>query len=233
MARASASARWRSARRMWKASRWAVLGPTPGSRESSWIRSSTAWGNSGKRSAHQAGRQPQAGGHRLHALGGHLTRLLERLVEGSHHQVLQHLGVGGEAGVDGHRHDLLRPRHHGLDGAAARRGLYLLGLQVCLDLGHLGLHLLDLLEHLHGVLHYGCDSLTLGTDTFVTRPSSWRTARCTISCSSGAVWRTAVPVTGAPPSWRRYSTFTPAPSQPASRGSSLGAPSTAFWWWKA
>src|SRR5205085_11602493 len=49
----------------------------------------------------QAGREAEAGRYGLHALRGDLTRLVERLVERRHYQVLEHLGVGGEVRIDG------------------------------------------------------------------------------------------------------------------------------------
>src|SRR5689334_6578274 len=179
---ASASARCRSARSMWNASRCAVFGPTPGSRESSLISLSSGSGSCGTRASlllQQAGWQAHAGGQRLHALRRVLLRLLERLVDRRDHEILEDLDVFGCARIDGDRHELLRTGHHRLHGAAARARLHGLGFELLLQLAHPLLHLLDLPQHLHRVFH------SLTSFTLVTRPSKRRTTSRTNGSSSG------------------------------------------------
>src|SRR2546423_808293 len=63
--------------------------------------------------------------------------------------------------------------------AAAGAGLDGLALELGLDLGHAVLHLLDLLQHLHRILH------SETSFTRVTRPSNRRTTSRTKGSSSG------------------------------------------------
>src|SRR5215470_19246514 len=121
IARARASARPRSERRMWKASRWAVLGPTLGSRDSSWISSSRAtgsWVNAVP--LHQAGGQAQSRCDCLHPGRGQFTGAVQRLVHGRHHKVLEHVDVPGDVRIDGERYNPLLAVDDSLDGPAAR-----------------------------------------------------------------------------------------------------------------
>src|SRR5688500_18152753 len=79
-----------------------------------------------------------------------LLRRAERLVEGGKDEVLEELDVFGvdRVRIDRHLDDLELSRHHDLDRAAAGGRFDALVLQLLLRLRHLGLHLLDLLEHL-------------------------------------------------------------------------------------
>src|SRR5919201_746790 len=221
IARASPSARTRSARRMWNASRCAVFGPMPGSRESSWIRRSSGSGSAGM-GLEEAGREPQAGGDRLHLRRRHLLRLLHRLVDGGDDQVLQHLRVAGRLGVDAHRDQLLRAGRDDRDRASARRRLDGLRLELLLNFLHPVLHLLDLAQHLHGVFHSDT-SLTR-----VTRPSNRRTISRTNGSSSGL----AGLCLGTSFSRRRKSIRTSPPSHARTCGISCADCSCAFLWWK-
>src|ERR687898_1166088 len=149
LARRSASAG--STLRMWKASRWALLGPIPGSRPSSSIRSWT--GPSYIASESQAGRQPHALGDAAEPLGGQVLGLAQALVDGGGDQVAEHLDVVGveRVGVDRDRLHRLVTLDPGRDHAAAGRPLDDLLGQLGLGVLHLPLHLLQLLEHLVGV----------------------------------------------------------------------------------
>src|SRR5437660_2914055 len=238
IARASASARPRSARRMWHASRCAVLGPTLGSRDSSWISSSRAAGSCGtpgRPRLEQARGQAQARCDGLHALGGEVPRPVHPLVHRRHDEVLQHLDVvAGHVRVDRDRQQLLLAVDHHFHGAAAGRGLDLFLLELGLDLGHLGLHLLDLLEHLHLVLHQG---VSFNGRTRTTFASNFLSAALISGSSSGASARAGAAcccccaARGAA-SWRRRSSRAPSPSQDRSSGSTWPALSIACLWWK-
>src|SRR5215218_4834450 len=148
LARRSASAGSTLSR--WKAIRWALLGPIPGSRPSSSIRS---WTEPSYMSQPQAGWQPHALGDAAEAVGGQVLGLAQALVDGGRYQVAEHLDVVGVQGgrVDRdrlHRRVALDPGgHHAAAGGALDD---LLG-QLRLGLLHLALHLLQLLEHLVGV----------------------------------------------------------------------------------
>src|SRR6266700_1341683 len=139
-----------SAFRMWKARRWAVFGPMPGSRVSASTRSWTGPANTGASawpSAHA--REAHAPRERPEPLRGEFLLSPEPVVERCPEQVLQHAGVVGvdRGRVDGHAADLLAGEGD-LDrpaaGAALHDRLGQLGLRLC----ELGLHLLDLLHHL-------------------------------------------------------------------------------------
>src|SRR5215217_420444 len=155
LARRSASAG--STLRMWKASRWALLGPIPGSRPSSSIRSWTGPSYIGSAappaSDAQAGWQAHALGDAAQALGGQVLGLAQALVDGRGDQVAEHLDVVGveRVGVDRHRLHRLVALDPGRDHAAAGRPLDDLLGQLGLGVLHLPLHLLQLLEHLVGV----------------------------------------------------------------------------------
>src|SRR4051794_4477372 len=149
IASASAFASSASARRMWKASRWAVRCPIPGSLPSSVMRRWT--GGAYKRLEAQAQRaqvhaaRQSAELRLLELLGG-----AQALVDGGEDHVLQQVGI---VGVDRFRRDRDRLDHEvaghlDLDHPAARGGLDLLVLELLLRLEHVLLHLLDLLHHL-------------------------------------------------------------------------------------
>src|SRR3954470_5324981 len=157
---ASASA-WAScglARRTWKASRWAVRLPMPGSLPSS---VTSRWtGGASKRArrleagqaqpAEPAARAAEAARHVAHLARRELLGRAQRLVDGGQDGVLEHLDVlrVDRARVDGDRLDREFPRRDDLHHAPAGRGLDALVLEGLLRLHHLLLHLLDLLEHL-------------------------------------------------------------------------------------
>src|SRR3954447_9747669 len=90
-----------SADRTWKAIRWALFGPTPGSRPSSSIRSWMAPSYTGSES--REGEAARAAGRRTHLLLGQLPHRLGPVVDGGKHQILQRLDI---VGVDRLRVDL-------------------------------------------------------------------------------------------------------------------------------
>src|SRR3954454_24734673 len=77
-----------SADRTWKAIRWALFGPTPGSRPSSSIRSWMAPSYTGSEP-----REGQTTGGRAHLFLGELPLRLGRVVDRREHQILQRLDV--------------------------------------------------------------------------------------------------------------------------------------------
>src|SRR5690349_11043340 len=135
-----------SADRTWKAIRWALLGPTPGSRPSSSIRSwmAPSYTCSEPREAEAA----ETAGGRPHLRLGELALRLGGIPDRGEHQVLQRLDVVGvdRLRIDPHRLDLAEPRHqHGHQATTGGAG-HLGG-------GQLGLRLRDLLLHLLRLLH--------------------------------------------------------------------------------
>src|SRR5689334_3921914 len=94
--------------RRWKARRWAVFGPIPGSRWSASMSRPTdggafTQGRSGagrrappaRRSEEPRELAPEPAGELRHLAGYHLPRLPERLVDGGEDEVLEHLGIVG------------------------------------------------------------------------------------------------------------------------------------------
>src|SRR3712207_2732422 len=137
--------------------RWALLGPTPGSRPSSSMRSWTApsytvFLSSWRGAATSEAGQPQAAtepaGERPHAAGGEFVDGAGGVAEGRDDQVLQALDVVGVDGrrCDRHRGDLALPGHRHADQVAAGRAGDLLLRQLVLRGSQLLLHLLRLLE---------------------------------------------------------------------------------------
>src|SRR5205814_5113309 len=116
------------------------------------------------------------------------------------------------AGVNEDRSHLLRPGHDPTHRARARRGFDGLFLELSLDLGHPVLHLLLLLQHLHGIFH------SVIPLTRVTRPSNRRTTSRTKGSSSGL---TDFEEGGdsAFASFSRYSTLMSGPSHARTSGS--------------
>ena len=109
-------------------------------------------------------------------------RLAHRLVDRGHDHVLEHLDVLGidGVGVDLERLELEVAAHHDLDHAAARGRLDLLVLELLLRGGHVGLHLLRLLEQgveVRGLGHQ--DSSSAGS-------SSASNSRMKVSMSSSS-----------------------------------------------
>ena len=101
-------------------------------------------------------------GQRPEPRGGQLLRLLERLVEGGDHQILERLDVVriDGVGVDRDRLDLLMAGHDDGDHAATDARLDGLGAELFLDLGEASLHLLHLLAQIARVsTHHGGDLL--------------------------------------------------------------------------
>src|SRR5262245_14907389 len=137
--RASAS----GARRRWYVSRCAVFGPIPGSRANDSISRATGSISVAATTALEA-RDPESAGHGSHLLLGEASRGAERVVDGGHDQVLEHLDVrrvdGGR--VDRDRDELLLAGHDGLHDAAAGGAVDLGVAQLALDALHLLLHLL-------------------------------------------------------------------------------------------
>src|ERR1700738_65058 len=210
---------------MWKARRWAVLGPMLGRRGSPWMSCSSEGGSWSNRltassptpprsrpRSDQPGRQAEAGGNLLHPVGGQLAGALQGLVDGSHHEVLQHLQVACDLRIHRDREDPLLAVRDGLDRPAAGGGFELLVLELGLHLGHPALHLLHLLHHLHRVLHH---SSSFKGRTRTTLPSSFLSAALISGSSSvasglGAGVATAVVDAG---SCRRSSRLAESPSQ--------------------
>src|SRR6266849_4876483 len=201
----------------------------PGSRDSSCTSRSSGSGSCGKwrPGLDETGGQAQPAGDRLHLFRGQLLRCLHSLVDRGHDQVLKHLCVRSGGGVDRNRHDLLRARGHHPHRATARACLDGLALELGLDLGHAVLHLLDLAQHLHRVLHSET-SLTR-----VTRPSNRRTTSRTNGSSSGLAGVLPAGLPGSAVTSRSLnSTVTVSPSHARTRGSSCADCSCAFLWWK-
>src|SRR4051794_15094737 len=155
MARASRLASSFDSFSRWKAMRWADLGPTPGRRPSSSMRSWTGPAYTGLLAAEQAAQAAELAHGRLlelqHLGGG--------VVEGGQHQVLEHLDVVGVDGVgtDGDRLELAGAVHGDLHRAAARRPLDhlfgrlgLAGDQLLLHLLGLGQELVEVDAAFHG-----------------------------------------------------------------------------------
>ncbi len=141
---------------MWKASRWAVRLPMPGSLASSvtsrWIGGAFTAGS--RRAPPEAGQahraEVQAAGEAAHLLLGQRLGRADRLVGRGEHEVLQQLDVLGidRGGIDHDVLDLQIAGHLDLHHAAAGGRLDRLVLELLLGGHHVGLHLLDLLEHL-------------------------------------------------------------------------------------
>src|SRR5690242_20053946 len=120
-----------SAASRWKAMRWALFGPTPGSRPSSSIRSWTAPSYTVLPCSEAEARQvePAPAGERTHALRGQLVGGALGVADGGHHEVLQRLDVVGvdRGGRDRESGELTGAGHGGRDELTTRRA------------GHLGL----------------------------------------------------------------------------------------------
>src|ERR1700680_1654948 len=105
----------------WKVSRWAVLGPMPGSRPNSAASRSTAAGIIPIESE-QARRQSQPGCELSHVLPRHLARLVERVVGGGEEHVGEQLGTFLHGlWLHGDRQQLLMAVGGDGDRAATRR----------------------------------------------------------------------------------------------------------------
>src|SRR3954470_10891307 len=196
IASASALASSASTRSRWKARRWAVRCPMPGSLPSSVIR---RWTGGAYKRRLGRGRPSEAQAERpeVHAAGQPaelgLLQLLggaQRLVDGGEDHVLEQVGV---VGVDRLRRDHDRlddevDRDLDLDHAAARGSLDLLVLELLLGLEHVLLHLLDLLHHLLHVRrlrHQLSPSLWSSGSGTISWASNSDTKRATISSSDG------------------------------------------------
>src|SRR3954469_22301292 len=155
-----------SAASRWKAMRCALLGPTPGRRPSSSMRSWTApsytvllelggtWCPAGGSEAGQAQPAAEAAGQRTHGAGGEVVDVVLGVPEGGDHEVLQGLDVVrvDRGGRDGQCGDLPAAGHgHGDQPAPGRAGDLRRG-QLLLRGSELLLHLLGLL---HQLLHVG------------------------------------------------------------------------------
>src|SRR5687767_9826210 len=135
-----------SAASRWKAIRCALLGPTPGSRPSSSMRSWTApsYIELHAREAEAA----QSAGERTHRAGLELLRLARSVADGRDDEVLEALDVVrvDRPGVDLQPEHLTGAGDRGADQVAA-------GAALDLGLGELGLRLDQLLLHLLRLLH--------------------------------------------------------------------------------
>src|SRR5574343_266693 len=132
----------------WKAMRCADLTPTPGTRLRASTRAARAWVSAmcelSERQLH-AGRQ--AGGELAHLLLRDFFGLAQAVIEGSGHQVFEHvLVVGQQAGVDVDAAHLVLAGHQHLDQTGA-------GLAFDLDVGQFVLGLLEVILHGLGLLH--------------------------------------------------------------------------------
>src|ERR1700730_3509988 len=82
-------------RRRWKARRWALLGPTPGSRSSSSMSAVRAGGRNSTPGLDQAWRESHSRGQLPQLAGGQLAGAIQGFVHGSEDEVLQQLDVLG------------------------------------------------------------------------------------------------------------------------------------------
>src|SRR4051794_3414206 len=153
---ASRSTSVSSAASRWNAMRWALFGPTPGSRPSSSMRSWTAPSyidglQTRQAETAEAITEPaHATRDRAHLLGRELADGAVRVAHGGDDQVLQGLHVVGvdRLRVDGQRSQLAAAGERGGDQPAARGAGDLGRRQLGLRRGELLLHLLSLLEQL-------------------------------------------------------------------------------------
>jgi hypothetical protein len=159
--------------------RWADLGPTPGSRPSSSIRSWTTPSYPGCPSLDP--RQAEPAAHAAEALGEGAHRLLLELLRGAvgvadrgEDQVGQALGVVGVdgAGFDAKPDDLAPAGDGRVHQAAARRAGHLGLGQLLLGLQQAGLHLLGLLEQRRQVATAGLGWAVHCTLRFVRGPTA-------------------------------------------------------------
>src|ERR1700682_1883516 len=207
-------------RRRWKASRLALLGPTPGSRSSSSMSAVRAGGrnstpgasdqaprcveqtgempaNPGGWTLNEAWRQPQSRGQLAQLAGGQLAGAIEGFVDSGEDEVLQQLDVLriDRVGVDLDREDLLVAVGDGCDDPSPGGANHLLLAELILDSRHLGLHLLQLPHHVRVPGH---------------RPD------CTLAPLEprGSLSRRRYPGCGHPPPWRQGSPGRPGPAPP-------------------
>src|SRR5215211_712567 len=150
IASARAIASESGARRMWKASRWAVRCPTPGSFASSpisrWIGPAyMACLGLETRQTHAA----EPAGDPTEPVRGQLLSGADRLVDGGEHHLRKHLDVlrVGCARIDRDLEEAQVAAHLHLDHPAAGARLDDLVLELLLLGGHVRLHLLELLHH--------------------------------------------------------------------------------------
>src|SRR5512142_1212371 len=127
---------------MWKASRWAVFSPMPGSFASSFTR--RAMGSATAMLARDA-RDLDPAGRLLHVLVGGGAGLLGAGVDRGGDEVLEHGEVADGLGVDRQLGDLALPVHPDLDQAPAALGLDGDLAELLLGVGHRLLELLGLL----------------------------------------------------------------------------------------
>src|SRR5262245_57522077 len=121
-AAASVRASVSEARSRWNVSRWAVFGPTPGSRAKDSIsRATGSMSGLDTRGLHPREAQPAGDGG--HLLLGELASGAQRIVDRGDHEVLEHVDVVGvdDRGIDGHAHELLLAGDRRTDDAATRR----------------------------------------------------------------------------------------------------------------
>src|SRR6202158_2981838 len=144
----------------------------------------------------------------------------DSIVDRGDHKVLEHFDVRCGLGIDRHRDHLLISGGDHPHCAAAHARLDRLRVQLRLNLVHPVLHLLNLPQPLHRILH------SETSFTRVTRPSNLRTTSRTNGSSSGLV---AGPLGFvASPSFSRKSTFTSFPNHSRTCGISCRDCSCAF-----
>src|SRR3954447_21473492 len=182
-----------SAARRWKAIRCALLGPTPGSRPSSSMRSWTApsYMRSEARQA-QAAEITETAGDRAHLLLGQVGCCPRRVAHSSDDEVLQRLDVVrvDGLGVDRHGGELATAGHRRPHQAAAGASLDLNGGELLLRSHQLLLHLLRLLhELLHVRLRWHAATLRAGrTQTASISPITCAPrSRCNSDTASASV----------------------------------------------
>src|SRR3954466_14355537 len=150
-----------SAASRWKAIRWALFGPTPGSRPSSSIRSWTApsytvflfgvgWSEAGEAETAAA---TETAGERAHRARGELVGRPLGITDGGDDEVLQRLDVVRvhRRGGDRHRDEITAAGHRRRDQVAAGRAGDLALGELLLGGDQLLLHLLRLLQQLRHV----------------------------------------------------------------------------------
>src|SRR5512143_2197283 len=187
--------------------RAADFGPTPGSTRRAVIRFSSAAGCT----AVSGPSDRQAGGHAAHLFLHRGLDLANGVVHRRGHQVFEHfLVVAHQAGIDGDAAHVVLAGHHHLDHAGAALSLDFDFGQLGLHLGHVFLHLLDLLHHVadaaldHVDSPNGCmveasiwppnwstSSRTNGSDSIAATASAWRASlmrvrTCCGVCSAAA-----------------------------------------------
>src|SRR5258706_5433850 len=161
--------------------RCAERGPTPGSTRSASIRRSRPAGlpttSRFISEGHlQPRRQSHPGGKRSHFFLHRGFDLARGVVERRNEEVLQHLAISRERGIDAHAAHLVLAGHHHLHHARARLAFDFERAQLLLHAAHVLLHHLCLLHHLPDVALHRCFSRMV---EWTTLPSKRLTSSCT------------------------------------------------------